>query len=179
MQIIDKQDSLRQYAGPGHWNDPDMMEVGNGMSLNESRAHFSMWCMLAAPLVAGNDLRTMTPETQIVLANKDVIAIDQDSLGIQGFRHSVRDSVETWLKPLKKGQWAVCLLNRSKSSKSIILDWRTFSVTDSFSKRTLDTTGKEFYKLRDLWLKKNTGDTRKPLKAIIPAHDVLCLKLFK
>ncbi|MDD4968196.1 MAG: glycoside hydrolase family 27 protein [Paludibacter sp.] len=179
MQIIDKQDSLRQYAGPGHWNDPDMLEVGNGMSLNESRAHFTMWCMLTAPLIAGNDLRSMTPETQSVLANKEVIAIDQDSLGIQGLRHSVKDSVETWLKPLKNGQWAVCLLNRSKSPKAINLDWKTFSVTDSFSNRTLDTTGKEIYKLRDLWLKKNTGDTRKPLKTTIQAHDVLCLRLFK
>ena len=179
MQIIDKQDSLRQYAGPGHWNDPDMLEVGNGMPLNESKAHFSMWCMLTAPLVAGNDLRTMTPETQSLLANKEVIAIDQDSLGIQGFRHSVKDSVETWLKPLKNGEWAVFLLNRSISPKTISLDWKTFSVTDSFSNRTLDTTGKEIYKLRDLWIKKNTGDTRKLLKAIIPAHDVLCLRLFK
>jgi len=179
MQIIDKQDSLRQYAGPGHWNDPDMLEVGNGMSLNESRAHFSMWCMLAAPLVAGNDLRTMTPEIQSVLANKEVVAVDQDSLGIEGFRYSIKDSVETWLKPLKDGQWAVFLLNRSKSLKTIHLDWKTFAVTDSFSNRTLDTTGKEIYKMRDLWLNKNTGDTRKPTKVIIPAHDILCLKLFK
>jgi len=124
-------------------------------------------------------LRTMTPETQIVLANKEVIAIDQDSLGIQGFRHSVKDSVETWLKPLKNGEWAVFMLNRSKSPRSISLDWKIFTVTDSLSNRTLDTTGKEIYKLRDLWIKKNTGDTRKLLKAIIPAHDVLCLRLFK
>ena len=179
MQIIDKQDSLRQYAGPGHWNDPDMLEVGNGMTLNESRAHFSMWCMLAAPLIAGNDLRTMTPETQTVLANKEVIAIDQDSLGIQGFKHAVKDSVETWLKPLKNGAWAMCLLNRSKAPKTVELNWKTFSVTDPFSKKILDTTTKESYKLRDLWLKKNVGDTRKALKVIIPAHDVLCLKLFK
>jgi len=179
MQIIDKQDGLRQYAGPGHWNDPDMLEVGNGMPLNESKAHFTMWCMLAAPLIAGNDLRTMTPETQSVLANKEVISIDQDSLGVQGFRHSVKDSVETWLKPLKNGEWALCFLNRSVSQRSIQLDWKVFAVKDSLSNRTLDTTGKESYKLRDLWLKKNVGDTRKLLKATIPAHNVLCLKLFR
>ena len=179
MQIMDKQDGLRKNAGPGHWNDPDMLEVGNGMSLNESRAHFSIWCMLAAPLIAGNDLRSMTSETQSVLANKEVIAIDQDSLGIQGFRHTAKDSVETWLKPLKKGEWAVCLLNRSNTPRVVALDWKTFSVTDSLSNRTLNTTAKEVYKLRDLWLKKNVGDTRKPLKATIPGHDVLCLKLFK
>ena len=179
MQIVDKQDGLRKNAGPGHWNDPDMLEVGNGMSLNESRAHFSIWCMLAAPLIAGNDLRSMNAETLTVLSNKEVIGIDQDSLGIQGFRHTAKDSVETWLKPLKNGEWAVCLLNRSTTPRVVALDWKTFSVTDSLSNRTLNTTAKEVYKLRDLWLKKNVGDTRKPLKATIPARDVLCLKLFK
>ncbi|MBP6663078.1 MAG: glycoside hydrolase family 27 protein [Paludibacter sp.] len=179
MQIVDKQDGLRKNAGPGHWNDPDMLEVGNGMSLNESRAHFSIWCMLAAPLIAGNDLRSMNAETLTVLSNKEVIGIDQDSLGIQGFRHTAKDSVETWLKPLKNGEWAVCLLNRSTTPRVVALDWKTFSVTDSLSNRTLNTTAKEVYKLRDLWLKKNVGDTRKPLTAIIPARDVLCLKLFK
>jgi len=179
MQILEKQDGLRQYAGPGHWNDPDMLEVGNGMPVNEERAHFTMWCMIAAPLISGNDLRTMTPQTLGVLANKEVIAIDQDSLGIQGFKHQSKDSVETWLKPLLNGEWAVCLLNRSKSPKNIEVDWKTFSVADSLSNRTLDTTGKELFKIRDLWLKKNIGDTRKVLKATLQGHDVLCLKLFK
>ncbi|MHB9055192.1 MAG: glycoside hydrolase family 27 protein [Paludibacteraceae bacterium] len=179
MQILEKQDGLRQYAGPGHWNDPDMLEVGNGMPVNEERAHFTMWCMIAAPLISGNDLRTMTPQTLGVLANKEVIAIDQDSLGIQGFKHQSKDSVETWLKPLKNGEWAVCLLNRSKLSKNIEMDWKTFSVTDSLSNRTLSTGTKEIFKIRDLWLKKNIGDTRKVLKAKLQGHDVLCLKLFK
>ena len=179
MQIVDKQDGLRKNAGPGHWNDPDMLEVGNGMPLNESRAHFSLWCMLAAPLIAGNDLRSMNAETLMVLSNKEVIAIDQDSLGIQGFKHTAKDSVETWLKPLKNGEWAVCLLNRSNTPRVVALDWKTFSVTDSLSNCTLNTTAGEVYKLRNLWLKKNVGDTRKPLKATIPPRDVLCLKLFK
>jgi len=179
IQIVDKQDGLRKNAGPGHWNDPDMLEVGNGMSLNESRAHFSLWCMLAAPLIAGNDLRSMNAETLTVLSNKEVIAIDQDSLGVQGFRYTAKDSVETWLKPLKNGEWAVCLLNRSTTPRVVELDWKTFSVTDSLSNRTLNTTAKEVYKLRNLWLKKNVGDTRKPLKATLPGRDVLCLKLFK
>jgi len=179
MQILDLQDGLREYAGPGHWNDPDMMQVGNGMSLNQERAHFSMWCMLAAPLISGNDLRSMSPQTLGVLSNKEVIAVNQDSLGIQGFRHAVKDSVETWLKPLKNGEWALCLLNRAKSPRTIQIDWKTLSVTDSFSNRTLDTTGKELYKLRDLWLKKNIGNTRKTFQSTIPAQDVLCLKLLK
>jgi alpha-galactosidase len=179
MQILDMQDGLREYAGPGHWNDPDMMEVGNGMPVNEERAHFTMWCMLAAPLIAGNDVRNMTIETFSVLSNKEVIDIDQDSLGIQGFKYASKDSVETWLKPLKNDQWVVCFLNRSTSTKNIEMDWKTFSVTDSLSNRILDTTGKQIYKISNLWLKKNTGDTRKVLKSTIPGHDVLCLKLSK
>ncbi len=177
MQILDMQDGLRDYAGPDHWNDPDMMEVGNGMAVNEDRAHFTMWCMLAAPLMCGNDLMTMTVETRNILINKEVIAIDQDSLGIQGFRYAVADSVETWLKPLSNGEWVITFLNRSKTVKTIIHDWKTFSVNDAFSKRKLDTTGENVFLIRDLWLKKDIGDTRKILKANIPASDVLCLKL--
>ncbi|MDR3653629.1 MAG: glycoside hydrolase family 27 protein [Paludibacter sp.] len=179
MQILDMQSGLRKYAGPGHWNDPDMLEVGNGMTQNEDRAHFTMWCMIAAPLISGNDLQKMTPETQSILTNKEVIALDQDSLGIEGFRSEVKDSVETWLKPLKNGDWAVSLLNRSKMPRSINIDWKTVSVTDSLSNRTLNIASKDQYKIRDLWLKKNIGDTRKSLKATIPAHDVICLKLYK
>jgi len=79
------QKGLRKYAGPGHWNDPDMLEVGNGLSEAENRSHFSIWGMLAAPLIAGNDIRKMSKQTQAVLTNKDIIAINQDPLGIQGF----------------------------------------------------------------------------------------------
>jgi alpha-galactosidase len=179
MQIIDKQDTLRKYAGPGHWNDPDMLEVGNGMPVNEDRAHFTMWAMLTAPLISGNDLRNMTKETLGVLTNKEVIEVNQDSLGIQGFRYAVKDSVETWLKPLKNDEWAMVFLNRSKTVKSISQDWKLFSVTDDLSGRKLNTTTKAVFVIRDLWLKKPAGDTRKTLTAVIPAHDVLCLKLSK
>jgi len=179
MQILDMQSALRQYAGPGHWNDPDMLEVGNGMSQNEDRAHFTIWCMIAAPLISGNDLRSMNAQTQTILTNKEVIAVDQDILGIQGFKSSVKDSVETWLKPLNNGEWALCLLNRSTTSKKVEMDWKTFSATDTLSNRVLDTRGKDIYQLRDLWLKKTVGDTRKPFKITIIGHDVLCLKLFK
>ena len=178
LQILDMQEGLRKFAGPGHWNDPDMLEVGNGMPVNEDRAHFTMWCMLAAPLISGNDLRNMTPETKAILTNRDAIAINQDSLGIQGFKYISKDSVETWLKPLAGGKWAVCLLNKAKAPRPVMIDWKTLTVTDSLSQRTLDTS-KEIYKIKDIWQNKETGDTRKSLKAILPAHDVLCLKLYK
>ncbi len=108
MPIADMQSDLRKYAGPGHWNDPDMLEVGNGMSTGEDRAHFSLWCILAAPLMAGNDLRKMSRETDAILTNKEVIAVNQDPMGVEGYRYRVQDSLETWVKPLSDGDWAVC-----------------------------------------------------------------------
>ena len=178
MQILDMQKDLRTYAGPGHWNDPDMLEVGNGgMTLNEDRAHFSMWCMLAAPLIAGNDLVHMSDETVAILTNAGAIGIDQDSLGIEGFKYAVKDSVETWFKPLKNGDWAVCFLNRSTQPASVEFDWKT-KVYDDFSKRGLDA-GSAGYKIVNVWTKKDMGNTRKLLKENIPGHDVLMLRLNK
>ena len=106
------QDGLREHAGPGHWNDPDMMEVGNGMSVAEDRAHFSLWAMLAAPLIAGNDLRSMSEETAAILTNPDVIAVDQDPLGIQGFKYQDEGALEIWIRPFVDGDWAMTILNR-------------------------------------------------------------------
>ena len=91
-----------------------MLEVGNGMPVNEDRAHFSMWCMLSAPLIAGNDLRKMSKETHTILTNKDVLAVDQDALGIQGFIYSTNNGVEVWFKPLSGNAWALCFLNRTR-----------------------------------------------------------------
>lgn len=176
MKILDMQKNLRIYAGPGHWNDPDMLEVGNGMSLNEDRAHFSIWCMIAAPLMAGNDIRSMSKETHDVLANKDVVAVDQDALGIQGFKYGVKDSVETWFKPLKDGAWAVCFLNRSKQAVKVSFDWINNYVYDDFSKREVKTPALE-YKLYDLWSKKDLGTTKKLFKGEVPAHDVIMFKM--
>jgi alpha-galactosidase len=110
--IVERQAGLAKYAGPGHWNDPDMLEVGNGtLSLAENRSHFSMWAMLAAPLLAGNDLPNMKPEIKAILTNKDVIAIDQDKLGRQAQRVYVDGQVEIWTRPLAGGALAVAILN--------------------------------------------------------------------
>ncbi|HEX8279544.1 MAG TPA: glycoside hydrolase family 27 protein, partial [Segetibacter sp.] len=178
MQILDKQEGLRKYAAPGHWNDPDMLEVGNGkLTPGEDRAHFSMWAMIAAPLIAGNDLRSMTPEVKEILTNKEVIAVNQDSLGVQGFKYAVKDSVETWFKPLKGGDWAMAFLNRSKRPQPIEFNW-TEPVNDTVAKAALD--GKQgVYKIRNLWTKKDAGDTKNPLKATVPPHDILLVRLSK
>jgi alpha-galactosidase len=176
MKILDMQDGLREYAGPGHWNDPDMLEVGNGgLTVNEGRAHFSMWCMLAAPLIAGNDLTSMSEETLEILTNTDAIAINQDALGIQGFKFAAKDSVETWFKPLENGDWAVCFLNRSSTPAKVGFDWKT-KVYDDFSKRDLGAT-KSVYQVFDVWKKKSLGDTNTSLNKEVPGHDVLMLRL--
>ncbi len=176
MTILDLQEGLRIYAGPDHWNDPDMMEVGNGMSVSEDRAHFSMWCMLAAPLIAGNDLRNMSGETIEILTNKEAIAVNQDSLGIQGFKFSAQDSLETWFKPLSKGAWAVCFLNRSIHPKKISFNWKQHVIVDDFANREIDFT-KTNFKIRDLWAKKDVGTTKKAFVAQVGGHDVVMLKL--
>lgn len=178
MRILDMQKGLRQHAGPGHWNDPDMMEVGNGMAVNEDRAHFSMWCMLAAPLIAGNDLRNMSKETAEILTNKEVIAVNQDSLGIQGVRHSAEDDLEIWFKPLVRGDWAMCVLNRKSTSKKFIFDWKKESVGDALSNRQMQLAT-TVYRLRNLWTKKDLGTTEVALTADVPGHDVLMLRLSK
>jgi hypothetical protein len=175
LQILDLQKPLRIYAGPGHWNDPDMLEVGNGLTDSENRAHFSMWCMLAAPLICGNDQRDMKPETLRILTNRDVLALDQDKLGIEGFVYSTNGTVETWFKPLAGGDWAMCVLNRGTQPQKFSFDWANEKVSDSFAKRdaNFSTTA---YTLQNLWTGE-TGSTKQTLSAEIPGHDVLLLRL--
>ncbi len=176
MKILDAQDTLRQYAGPGHFNDPDMLEVGNGLTESENRAHFSMWCMIAAPLIAGNDIRNMSASTTAILTNKEVIAINQDSLGIQAMKVSSKDSLETWLKPLRNGNWAICFLNRKNTPQPVDLDWNMKVMEDTIAKRTLNAKTTP-YKVRDVWAKKELGTTKKAFRAIVPPHDVILLRL--
>ncbi len=176
LRILDMQDGLRKYAGPGHWNDPDMMEVGNGMSVSEDRAHFTMWAMLAAPLIAGNDLGNMSEETVNILTNKEVIAIDQDTLGVQGFKYSSEDGLETWFKPLAGGNWAVTFLNRADTDHEINFNWKDHEIKDpdfDYAANFKDVT----YNIRDLWKHKNLKTTEKSFKSIVPPHDVITLKL--
>jgi alpha-galactosidase len=176
LKIIDAQKPLREYAGPGHWNDPDMLEVGNGLTESQDRAHFSMWCMLAAPLISGNDLAHMKKSVLETLTNSDVIAVNQDALGVQGFVYATNANVEIWFKPLANGDWAMCVLNRGKEPQKIFFDWKKENVSDNFSKRDakLSTTT---YTLKNLWTKESAGTTKEVLSAEIPGHDVLMLRL--
>ncbi len=165
VQILDQVDGLYSYAGPGHWNDPDMLEVGNGgLNDTEARAHFSMWCMLAAPLIAGNDLRAMSPATKAILANKELIAVDQDSLGIQGHRVQRAGDLEVWSKPLSDGGRAVALLNRSGSNAHITASWTAIGYPPSLKAS-----------VRDLWAAKDVGVTQRGYSADVPSHGVVVL----
>jgi len=166
MSVIGfSQNGLEKFAGPGHWNDPDMLEVGNGkMNRDEYRTHMSLWTLLAAPLLAGNDLRSMTPETKDMLTNAEVIAIDQDVKGAQGHRIWDEGPLEIWAKPLSDGSQAVGLFNRGESELKITLDLKSLNVAGSA-------------KLRDLWQHNDLGTVRDSYTAEVPKHSVVMLRV--
>jgi alpha-galactosidase len=176
MTIVDKMPAIRQYNGPNHWNDPDMLEVGNGMSFGEDRAHFSLWCMLAAPLMAGNDLRKMSPQSQSILTNKEAIAINQDAMGVSAYRVSAVDSLEIWVKPMSNNNWAVCFLNRANHPQKVNYTWAQHGLQDAQTKQGVDFS-KTTYKLREVWAGKDAGSTKTALKQTIPAHDAIMFRL--
>ena len=129
MEIVDTQSAIAKWAGPGHWNDPDMLEVGNGgMTPDEYRTHMSLWAMFAAPLLAGNDVRAMSADTRAILLNKDVIAIDQDPLGQQGQLALKRSDVDYWKRQLSGGGVAIAAVNRSSSPLAVNILWRELKV---------------------------------------------------
>ena len=162
---IDKQVPTAPYAGPGHWNDPDMLEVGNGhMSDDEYRTHMSLWALTAAPLLAGNDIRNMSDTTKSILMNKEVIAVDQDPLGKQA--SPVKNgNLETWVKPLKDGGVAVGVVN---------LDNAPASATVKASDLPLKGSA---HKARDLWAHKDVKFEKGEYSATVPAHGVLMLRV--
>ena len=166
IDLMNTNAGLGANAGPGHWNDPDMLEVGNGgMSTTEYQAHFSMWAMMAAPLIAGNDVRSMASATKSILMNAEVIAVDQDSLGIQGTRVRVSGEQEVWSKPLKDGSRAVALLNRSSSSALVSFTWNEIGLLQDSAQ------------VRDLWAHVSKGVFSKSVVSAVPAHGVTMLKI--
>ena len=167
IHILDLQDGLEAYAGPGHWNDPDMLEVGNGgMTATEYRAHFSLWCVLAAPLMAGNDLRQMTPEIAEILTNREVIAVDQDPLGLQGRRVRREGDSDVWAKQLADGGRAVALLNRGASPAQLSVSWNDIGYPAHLPAS-----------VRDLWARKDLGKRTGGFSATVPGHGVVLIKV--
>lgn len=162
LQIVDLNEPLWPYAGPGHWNDPDMLEVGNGgMTPAEYRSHFSLWAMMAAPLMAGNDIAHMNQGTREILFNKDVIAVDQDPLGQQGRRVWKDGDREIWVKPLSDGGRALLLFNRGDAPATIR------ATADQ-----LGWPGSVQAKVRDLWAHKDIGRWKGTLDATVEPHGV-------
>ena len=162
------QAGLEKYAGPGHWNDPDMLEVGNGkLTMAENRSHFTLWAMLASPLLAGNDLTTMKPEVKEILTNRDVIAIDQDRLGKQGTRAYAEGEVEVWTRHLAGGALAVSVINTADTGR-----FSTHPFHLNLAK--LGLHGQQ--KGKDLWTGKAVELTEnQPLE--LATHDVLLVRI--
>lgn len=167
--IIDYQEyaNLNQYAGPGNWNDPDMLEIGNGGQTNiEYQSLFSIWSILAAPLIAGNDLRNMTSETLAILTAPEVIAVNQDALGIQGTRVVKMDYLEVWARELSGNTFAVALFNRGNETESITANWTDVGLEANV---TAD--------VRDLWARSDLGSFTGSFTAKVVSHGIVMVKL--
>ncbi|HXZ19818.1 MAG TPA: glycoside hydrolase family 27 protein, partial [Candidatus Acidoferrales bacterium] len=146
-------------------NDPDMLEIGNGgMKDDEYRTHMSLWCLLAAPLIAGNDLAAMTPATLAILANPEVIAVDQDPAGIQGHRVAEEGPLEIWIKPLADGTKAVGMFNRGTYEAPITVRFELLGIGESAS-------------IRDLWAHRDLGEFHSSYEAKVPRHGVVMLRV--
>ncbi|MBI3568332.1 MAG: glycoside hydrolase family 27 protein [Gemmatimonadetes bacterium] len=172
LSIVNLSMQHATVAGPGHWNDPDMLEVGNGgMTRDEYRAHFSLWAMMSAPLIAGNDVRRLADDTRLardardILLEREVIAVDQDSLGAQGIVvQSPHPDLQVWAKPLADGSRAVLLFNRASVPTTIRADWARVGI------RTKRAT------VRDLWQHTDLG-TLETYGTTVAAHGVVMLRV--
>jgi alpha-galactosidase len=159
------QSGLEKFAGPGHWNDPDMLEVGNGgMSSGEYRFHMTLWCLLAAPLIAGCDLTKLSPETLATLTNPEVIAVDQDPAGTQGRRVWEEGPLEIWVKPLADSSKAVGIFNREQATIGVTLHFHDIGLGQSAS-------------VRDLWNRRDLGEFQDGYTAEVPEHGAVFLKV--
>jgi alpha-galactosidase len=167
LSNLDQSAQHPSVASPGAWNDPDMLEVGNGgMTDAEYRAHFSLWAIQAAPLVAGNDVRTMNDATKAILMNREIIAVDQDSLGAQGILvSSGPPEIQVWAKPLADGSRAVALLNRSSVPAEIRASFRRAGLSaDSAT-------------VRDLWEHRDLGTFAREYVDTVPSHAVVMIRV--
>jgi alpha-galactosidase len=160
------QDGLAPYAAPGHWNDPDMLEIGNGgMTDDEYRTHMSLWSILAAPLLAGNDLRSMSPAILEILTNREVIAVNQDKAGKQGRRVAQSGEQEVWVRPLADGGHAIGMFNRSAAPATVSLKWAELGLKASPKKG------------RDLWTHRDVMFDGAEYSATVPSHGVMMLRV--
>ena len=169
MASLDAATNLSRFAGPGGWNDPDMLVVGlnnkgnikgGGCNDIEYRSQMSMWCMLSAPLMIGCDIRTMSESTKSILSNKDILAIDQDSLGKPGFRVYRKDGIEAWKKPLINKRVAIAILNRMSTEQSL-----------TTGLKSLELNPDSKYNVYDAWEHKNIDHKVGQLSVKLKPHE--------
>lgn len=179
LQIMDQAKKITQYAGPGHWNDLEMLEVGNGgMSQEEYQSHFAIWCMFAAPLMAGNDIRKMDDNIRSILCNKEALAINQDTLGVPAINYLLTNGIEILVKPLSDGSAAMLFLNRNNFKTTLRYDWAKNPVYDDhFEKGAFRPSSG--YQIRDIWAGKEMGKTDKPINLTLEAHEGWFIRLHK
>ncbi len=164
-QVGFQQDGLQRFAGPGHWNDPDMLLVGlKEINDDENRTQMSLWCLLAAPLLASADLTTVSPASLAIMTNPEVIAVDQDAAGIQGHRVSEEGPQEVWIKPLADGSKAVGLFNRGEGENPVTVNFKDIGV-------------KKTAAVRDLWAAKDLGAFDESFTAYVPRHGVVMVRI--
>ena len=181
MQILDVNGELDEFAGPGHWNDPDMLIVGiygkgkatsnnelaKGCTDEEYRTHMSLWCLMASPLLCGNDLRSMNDVTRETLMNPEIIAVNQDELGQQAKKIIDNGDTEVYCKTLADGSFVVGLLNRNdEMAQKIKVDWDYLKI-------------KGKYVVRDLWLRKDLGRFSESFETEVPVHGCIVIRIFK
>eukprot|EP00475_Leptophrys_vorax_P036679 TRINITY_DN623_c0_g1_i1.p2 TRINITY_DN623_c0_g1~~TRINITY_DN623_c0_g1_i1.p2 ORF type:complete len:394 (+),score=119.44 TRINITY_DN623_c0_g1_i1:115-1182(+) len=167
LNNLDANNKWAKYAGPGQWNDPDMLEVGNGgMTFEEYKAHFSLWSLVKSPLLIGCDLESASQETLSILKNKEVIAINQDALGVQGQKVTSSNGLEVWHGALSNGEHSVILFNRSGKSATITAKWSDLGLA----------AGSKF-NVRDLWAHKDMGVKSGSFGATVASHAVVMVKL--
>ncbi|MBN1759458.1 MAG: hypothetical protein JW863_14110, partial [Chitinispirillaceae bacterium] len=174
LDIVDLNEPLARHAKPGAWNDPDMLQVGNfggnrSPNENEYRSHMSLWCIMAAPIIMGNDIRNMNQATKDILLNKEVIAVNQDSAGIQGTKIKSQNGLDVWCKPLgaKDGDSkAVALFNRNDNTQNITVNFSDIGLSGEVH-------------VRDLWKKEDKGLFEGSFSMPVEAHNTAMLKIVK
>jgi alpha-galactosidase len=178
MDILDVNAPLADFAGPGRWNDPDMLVVGihdapdavvtvdgaKGCTDEEHRSHMSLWALMAAPLLCGNDIRSMNDVAKEILLNPEIIAINQDPLGKQAKRIRDDGDLEVFAKPLAGGSWAIGLLNRSQRSATIKVSWDEVGISGTWN-------------VRDLWQHRKLGSEGEGFESEVAAHGCRVIKI--
>jgi len=160
-----QENGLEKYAGPGHWNDPDMLEIGNGkMTEDEYRTQMTLWCVLAAPLFAGNNLTKMSRTTLEMLTDPEVIAVDQDAAGVQGHCAWQEGPLEIWTKSLADGSTAIALLNTDNHPMTITADFKALGLPETIH-------------ARNLWRRKDLGTFKNNCTVLVPKHGSVLLKV--